>query len=514
MDNVYTHDGVGCQEDYLVIRRDTIGTMAKALPTVLFGVAAALQVLHAAPLPGQIVAVPGQPEWLAREGAGPFFLCGPGDPEDFLYRGTRNADGTRDGDQDALIDKIKGTGANSIYLMAFRTFGDGPPDHNPFVNSNFSGLLDQDILDQWEIWFTEMDDNGIVIYFFFYDDDIDIANTLGWPLDAGGNLHSQEQYFIEGLVNEFEHHENLVWVVGEEAQEMGVDYEEHTKKIAEVIRQADDHDHVIGAHKLTGIKFNEFADDPNIDQFLIQNKFGVDADFLHDWMVSAWGHAAGRYNLNMAEARNHGFGDEARHKNWGIAMGGAYVMAKDWDIDTTPLADLQQCGYLVSFMESTNFNDMAPHDELAHGGAQFVLADPSSTSYIAYARSLVGDIGLTGMTAGNYDFTWLDTVTGATVEETTIAVAAGDQTWVKPAAVGTELAVFIRPAAIGGIVGDVDDDGTIDVGDLLLLERALTDEVTLDAGQQYRADVHPAGAGDGMLTVSDLAELRQTLTGQ
>jgi len=49
-------------------------------------------------LRGQIIVRPGQPTWLRRNGGGSVFLCGPGDPEGFLYRGRRRADGTRDGE--------------------------------------------------------------------------------------------------------------------------------------------------------------------------------------------------------------------------------------------------------------------------------------------------------------------------------------------------------------------------------------------------------------------------------
>ena len=62
--------------------------------------------LHAEPLPGQIIVDPENASWLVynrdRDKNGkldPFFMCGPGDPEEFLYRGTRNPDGTRNGDQ-------------------------------------------------------------------------------------------------------------------------------------------------------------------------------------------------------------------------------------------------------------------------------------------------------------------------------------------------------------------------------------------------------------------------------
>ncbi len=82
------------------------------------------------PQHGQIMVDPDNPSWLVynrdenNDGRpDPYFLCGPGDPEGFLYRGTRNPDGTRNGDQEALIEKVRVNGGNCIYLMAVRTHG-------------------------------------------------------------------------------------------------------------------------------------------------------------------------------------------------------------------------------------------------------------------------------------------------------------------------------------------------------------------------------------------------------
>jgi len=156
------------------------------LAAVLASIAASSA--HGAPLSGQIVPDASNPAWLKYQGGGHFFMCGPGDPEEFLYRGSRNADGTRDGDQMALINKLKGTGANSIYMQAVRSHGgDGPDDHNPFIDNDPSRGVDMDILDQWETWFTEMDNSGIVIYFFFYDDEINVSNNIGWPMSCRDN---------------------------------------------------------------------------------------------------------------------------------------------------------------------------------------------------------------------------------------------------------------------------------------------------------------------------------------
>ena len=86
---------------------------------------------------GRIIVDLEHPQWLKHESGRPFFMCGPGNPEDFLYRGTLRPDGTRDGDQMELIEKMKGTGANCIYLMAVRSHGgDGDKTHNPFVNND------------------------------------------------------------------------------------------------------------------------------------------------------------------------------------------------------------------------------------------------------------------------------------------------------------------------------------------------------------------------------------------
>ena len=270
-----------------------VGTALFILSLLLSGTAA-----HAAAIPGQIIVDPEYPMWLKYSGAGPFFLAGPGDPEDFLYRGTRNPDGTRIGDQTALINKLRDTGANSIYFQALRSHGgDGDPTQNPFVDPSNSGSeINLAILDQWETWFTAMDNNEIVIFFFFYDDAIRISEnvSLGWPLDSLGDLHVRERNYIETLVNRFKHHKNLIWVVMEEVQEMGADYVAHAKKIAQVIRQADDQDHVIAVHKNSGLSFSEFADDPNIDQFALQDNAATGTSDFHDDMVTAWNNASGR----------------------------------------------------------------------------------------------------------------------------------------------------------------------------------------------------------------------------
>jgi len=383
---------------------------------------------------GQVIVDPEHPQWLKRKGGGPFFMCGPGDPEDFLYRGKLRPDGTREGDQMKLIEKMKGTGANCIYLMAVRSHGgDGDKTHNPFVDNNPAKGINPVVLEQWEMWFSEMDRSGIVIYLFFYDDSARLWNT-------GDVVGEAERDFIHTMVNKFEHHKNLIWCIAEEYQEAFS--AERVKNIAAEIRTADDYDHVIAVHKLNGLNFSEFADAPNIDQFAIQYNV-PSADALHNGMVGAFEQANGRYNLNMSEAADFRSGEDARKKSWACAMGGAYVMILDMDIATTAKNDLEDCGRLVRFFESANFNEMSPRDELKYAGTKYVLAQPG-LSYIAYSPALRGEIGLRDMRPGIYEFRWLDCITGKEVGQAEVNVRAGDRSWEKPRGIGRELAVYIR----------------------------------------------------------------------
>ena len=399
--------------------------------------------LGAGPMAGQIVPDPTNKAWMVYQGGGPFFMCGPGDPEGLLFRGQRNADGTRDGDQDALIESLIESGANSVYVMAVRSHGGDarkdtadladPKYENPFIDGDPTLGLDEDILAQWDRWFTRLDGAGIATVLFIYDDSASVWET-------GDVVGPEERAFLRGLVDRFEHHTHLIWCVAEEYEERFT--AQRVSAIAAEIRRADDHRHPIAVHKLHGLAFDELADDPNIDQFAIQ--YNVDtAEELHAGVVQAWRRAAGRYNLNMAEVAQHGTGREARLRSWAAAMGGAYVMILGMDIANTARADLIDCGRLVRFFEGTDVHRMAPHDELAAGDTQYVLAN-SGASYIAYASQRQGAMALRSLPCGAYDMTWLDIATGTTVQQTRQTLAGDTPSLMAPAGFGGEVAVYLR----------------------------------------------------------------------
>ncbi len=407
--------------------RQVCATLAAGLLQLLVSAAAG------AVLPGQVSVHPGHPRFFFYHLGGPFFMAGPGDPEGFLYRGTLNADGTRDGDQQELLDKLAPTGANSIYLMAVRSHGgDGGATENPFVDNDPSQGLNDAVLDQWEGWFAQMDAAGITIFLFFYDDGSLIWNT-------GDGSGAEEAAFVTAIVDRFEHHRHLIWVVAEEYQER---YSAaRVSAIAAHIKAADDHDHPVAVHKLSGLDFTEFADDPALDQYAIQYNAGS-AQNLHDGLELAWDDAADRYNLNLAEAAAWGTGAVSREKAWAAAMAGAYVMVYQMDIASTPVADMEDLGRLRLFMESTDFYTMEPRDDLATGDAEFVLAREGK-SYIVYARQGTGALGLQDLSAGSYRRRWLDVATGFEVVEEQVDLDAGAQSWSRPPGVGAEAAVYL-----------------------------------------------------------------------
>lgn len=400
--------------------------------------------VRAEPVPGQIIVDPSHPAWLVynedRNCNGkpdPFFMCGPGDPEGFLYRGTRLPDGTRDGDQMAILEKMKNTGANGLYLEAIRSHGgDGDATHNPFVDGDPGKGLDEHILLQWESWFQKMDDNGITVFFIIYDDNASI-----WP--TGDDTGPEERAFLQQVVRRFEHHRHWIWCIAEEYGEAFSPA--RVRNIAAVIHETDKHRHVIAVHKNESLTFDEFTDDAAIGQFAVQYNKGT-AEALHDGICAAWRNTGGRCNLNMAEAGEFGFGPAAREKCWACAMAGAYVMALDWSFNTPDApsaADLNACGYLVRFFQSTNVNEMAPHDELRASGTQYLLAAPGF-AYIAYASKPVTSLGVKDMPAGTYSLNWFDPATGKSDTHAWVAIEPGEQHWACPPGFDGPVALYLR----------------------------------------------------------------------
>ena len=136
-------------------------------------------------------------------------------------------------------------------------------------------------------------------------------------------------------------------------------------------------------------------------------------------------------------------GASSRIYMWSCAMTGMHSLEAYHHADNSSEETLADDGRLKSFMEATDFHNMKPHDELAIGSTKWVLANPGK-SYIAYSYACSGAMGIKLMHAGTYDLRWFDTANGREIEQSGVAVPAGDVTWEKPVTIGTEIALYIK----------------------------------------------------------------------
>ncbi|NLN93206.1 MAG: DUF4038 domain-containing protein [Candidatus Hydrogenedens sp.] len=400
---------------------------------LLFGIAAFSSESDAAKSKGPLQVSPEYPAWLLYGDGSPFFMCGPGDPEGFLYRGKGKHDGTREGDQLALINKMAGTGANCIYLMALRSHGgDGGSEENPFVDNDINQPLNEAVLDQWEQWFTEMNKKGIVIFLFLYDD-----SSAPFPRDLiQGELHPREAYFVDTIVSRFKHHPYLIWCVAEEyAEALSA---ARVSKIAERIKSRDDYQHPVAVHQNHGTSF-DFSEDPRIDQFAMQYN-AKSPEELHDAAVVAWHDSGGKKNINLSEFQPRPTGEALRKTVWSIVFGGAYSMILFMDIENTTEEDLRICGDLVSFMESVRFHETAPADDLARGTSRYVLAKPGLL-YLVYQEK--GNQPGLLLEEGCYALHWYDIARKEWIHAGKECYPSGEHYFEKPDRTGDQCVLYL-----------------------------------------------------------------------
>jgi hypothetical protein len=263
-----------------------------------------------------------------------------------------------------------------------------------------------------------------------YDDS---ARVWGGKRDE--QVPAQERAFLTALVDRFEHHANLIWVVAEECEEafsMG-----RVRAMSEAIAAADDHGHLIGTHHQSGTTFKAWRPGGQINHFALQ--YTAVGDAAHAGAVEAFRKAAGEYQVIYAE--NTARQGDVRQA-WASAMGGLMPMLIGLDVAGTPPKSLNQCRHLSEFFEATGFYRMEPHDELADRGAKWLLAD-AGRSYIAYAEEGTKPLGIKNLPAGRYELTWLDCESGKTVHEL-VAVRGGDNSFARPEGVGGWSAVWVR----------------------------------------------------------------------
>ena len=411
-------------------------------------------------LPGQIIVAGSNPGYLKYNGGGPAFLCGPDNPEDFLYRGTLNPDGTRSGgQQEQMIERLAEAGVNAFHCQMFRMQrcnykNEGDDTHCPFIGHDPSQGLNENVLEQWDGWLDLFEQHEINVHLEFYNDATDVER-MGWTLDADGNLPEDERRWIAGVVNRFKHHKNILWGVEESCNKLSRERTAHFKKIGQLIARTDKHHHPIvqsfvvpndpeGDFPEDGLTSDEYLGDPHVRvvTWLHFVPHGDDIEKQHAEYLSYYHRDAADFVVMKNETYHHPkTGPRSRKYMWACAMTGMHCLEAYHHADDTPDEILREDGYINRFLERTPIHTMRPHDELASGSTKWVLANPGR-SYVAYTYDYAGPMGVTGLAAGTYQVTWLDTVNGRERRQQ-VNVEESEATLSKPAGFGQELAVFL-----------------------------------------------------------------------
>ncbi len=411
-------------------------------------------------LPGQVIVAGHRPGYLKYNGGGPVFLCGPDNPEEFLFLGTLNEDGPRSGGrQEQLIETMAKAGVSAFHCQMFRMRrcnikDEGDDQHCPFVDFDPAKPLNERVLDQWERWLKQMESHGIIVDLEFYNDATDLE-MMGWKLDGAGNLHPDEARFFTGIVNRFKHLKNVLWGIEESVNKLSRARTPHFMKLSALIAQVDNHHHPIvhsfvtpdtSEHDLGADKVmsDEYISDPHTDitTWLHALPHGNDYEAQHKEYLKYARRHNDRFILMKNETEKFPRTQpQSRRYMWACAMTGMHTLEAGHDALRRPQL-LADDGRIRRFMEQTDFYSMDSRDDLAAGSTKWVLANPGK-SCIAYTYDYSGPMGVKDVTAGSYDLTWLDTVNGRARTETNVTVAAGDCIWSKPAAFGNEVALYL-----------------------------------------------------------------------
>ncbi len=414
-------------------------------------------------LPGQIIVAGTNPGYLKYKGGGPAFLCGPDNPETFLFLGGLNPDGTRsNGQQQLIIDRLTESGANAFHFQMFRMRrcnikDEGDDQHCPFVNfdpNTASDGLNDAVLDQWDGWIGQLEKAGVVIHLEFYNDATDVE-MMGWKLDENGNLHPDEKAFFEGIVKRFKHHKNIIWGIEESVNKLPRVRTPHFMKLSELIARVDNHNHPIvhsfvtpdtseGDVHTDGVMSEEYIDDPHISvvTWLHVLPHGDDYEAQHRAYLKYARKDSDRFVVMKNETEHFPRTEpQSRIYQWSCAMTGIHALEAGHNVTKTHWL-LKADGLIAKFMEQTDFHKMKSRNDLAAGSTSWVLANPGN-SYIAYTYDYSGPMGVRDMTPAKYDLMWFDPVDGDTVTQKDVSVSSGDATWTKPDTIGTEVALYI-----------------------------------------------------------------------
>lgn len=142
------------------------------------------------------------------------------------------------------VNYLAEKGMNSIYFLTLNILGDGE-DVWPYNRRNERYRFDCSKLDQWEIVFSHMEKQGIMMH-------VVLQETENENLLDNGYVDVQRKLYLRELVARYSHHMGITWNLGEEHGPVGwMPYAQSiddTKKMADYLRKVDPYDHFIVMH--------------------------------------------------------------------------------------------------------------------------------------------------------------------------------------------------------------------------------------------------------------------------
>ncbi|MFW5749031.1 MAG: DUF5060 domain-containing protein, partial [Chloroflexota bacterium] len=369
------------------------------------------------------------------------------------------------------VNYLASQGVNSVYMLTYTidgepgNLGDGQ-DIWMWTNENERLRYDVSKLDQWEIVFSHMTANGLMLHIVTQEEENDEV------LD-NGTLNTVRKLYYRELISRFGHHPALVWNIGEENENTT----SQQIAFAQYIRNLDPYDHPITIHSFLNIAdtyFDPLLGSPYYNATSIQgqaiqyNDWARElrqdsADAGQPWVI--FGDEQGPpYGPVLADMSN--VDDIVREAMWGNLMGGGGGVEWYFGYQTSVFGDLQtedfrlaeplwqQSRIAVDFFQTyIPFWEMEPDNSLAVSNA-WVLAEPGFV-YLVFLPDGGTDVRLDlgENNTATYDVRWFDPRSGGGLQLGSIPQISGtgkQMIGAPPAEPGREWAALISSTTPGG----------------------------------------------------------------
>jgi hypothetical protein len=348
------------------------------------------------------------------------------------------------------LNYLAGKGMNSVYFLTMNVGGDGK-DVWPWTAPDERLRYDCSKLDQWEVVFSHMDAQGILLHLVQQETEND-------QLLDGGALGTERRLYYRELVARFAHHLALVWNLGEE----NTNTDSERKAFASDIRRLDAYAHPIVVHTYPARKEYErvygpllgfpalegaslqIADTGRVHEEVLR-WVERSAQAVRPWVVTLDEIGPAAIGV-QPDADDPGHDAIRKEALWGTLMGGGagvewYFGSTEvgiegrekqriwWDLETedwrTREAMWDQTRHALEFFQlHLPFAEMTPRDELASAGDALCLAKLGEIYALYLPRGGTTALDL-GPHEGEFDVLWYDPRAGGPLRQGSVARVRG-----------------------------------------------------------------------------------------